>query len=101
MSKARTLKETPHGRRCGLDVWPIGFNPRKSFAEQEFAGMREKFLEYVEFVEQFGKPLGIISGSRFRAFGVDGDLPHCELEHWATKYRFPDGAPVSKEPNHV
>ncbi len=89
-SKAATLRQTPHGRRCAVDCWPVGFNPVLDFASQP--GMREKFLEWVEFVEEHGKSLGVISGARFKAFGADGDLPHCEVANWR-RYSFPDGLP--------
>ncbi len=87
MSKARTLKETPHGRRCAVDVWPVGFNPHRSFDDQP--GMRDKFLLWGRFVES----KGFKWGGRFKSFG-DGDMPHCEIPAWHARFRFPDGEPI-------
>ena len=39
MTRASTLRQTPHGRRCGLDAYPVGFNPHRSFDDPSNAGM--------------------------------------------------------------
>jgi hypothetical protein len=91
MSKARTLEDTPHGRRCAVDCHPVGFVPSKSFAEQPFFGMREKFKEWGLFVEL----CGFVWGGRFGGFGRDGDMPHAEIPHWRTLFQFPGGEPVN------
>lgn len=96
LSKANTLRKTPHGRRCAVDCHPVGFKPNRDFKSQP--GMREKFLEWADFVIEHGAPLGIISGGRFKAFGVDGDLPHAEIEGWSKLYSFPSGEPIVPPP---
>ncbi len=91
LSKARTLRETPHGRRCAIDCWPVGFRPNRDFKSQP--GMLEKFEAWCAFVDVHGKPLGIRSGRHFKGFGLFGDMPHAELADW-TKRQFPSGDPI-------
>lgn len=87
-SKAQTLKDTPHGRRCAIDVHPDGFKANRDFKSQP--EMREKFLSWGAFVESHG----FIWGGRFGGFGSDGDMPHCEIRNWRARYKFPSGEPV-------
>lgn len=94
LSRAKTLKQTPHGRRCGLDLRPKGFNPHRSFEDPSNAGMLEKFQTWGAFVDRFGTPLKIRWGGHFKGFGKNGDMPHAELIDWDVRYRFPDGEPV-------
>lgn len=94
LSKAATLQQTPHGRRCAVDVWPVGFNEHRSFDDASNAGMLDKFKEWGAFVDKFGPALGIRWGGHFAGFGKFGDMPHAELIGWDTKYRFPSGEPV-------
>lgn len=89
LSRARTLEDTPHGRRCAVDCHPVGFDPHKSFADQA-PGMREKFKAWGAFVEA----CGLVWGGRFGGFGFDGDTPHAEIPHWRTLFQFPSGEPV-------
>ncbi len=91
MSRARTLKETPHGRRCGLDVYPFGFNPHRGWADPSNAGMLEKCITFGLFVDKYGPPLGLRSGRHFTGFGIYGDIVHVEISDWATRYQFPSG----------
>lgn len=88
LSKARSLKETPHGRCCALDCHPVGFRPNRSFADQP--GMRELFVAWGRFAEK----RGFVWGGRFKSFGGDGDMPHVEIQYWHKRFRFPDGAPI-------
>lgn len=88
MSKARTLEETPHGRRCAVDCHPVGFNPHRDFKSQP--EMRGKFIAWGGFAEL----CGFTWGGRFGGFGSDGDMPHVEIPHWRTHFQFPDGDPV-------
>ncbi len=92
LSKAATLQQTPHGRRCAVDVWPVGFNPHRGFDSQP--GMEEKFRGWGHFVDTYGPALGIRWGGHFTGFGKFGDMPHAELIGWDTKYQFPSGEPV-------
>lgn len=94
LSKARTLRETPHGRRCAVDVWPVGFNPHRGFGDPSNAGMLERFNAWGAFVDQHGPALGIRWGGHFPGFGPFGDMPHAEIATWATAFRFPGGEPV-------
>lgn len=94
MSRAATLKQTPHGRRCGLDAYPVGFNPHRGFDDPSNEGMLEKFLSWVAFVDKYGPALGLRSGRHFRNFGPYGDIPHVELIDWDTRFQFPSGDPV-------
>lgn len=89
LSRARTLEDTPHGRRCAVDCHPVGFDPHKSFKDQA-PGYREKFLAWGAFVEA----CGLVWGGRFGGFGSDGDMPHAEIPHWRTLFQFPSGEPV-------
>lgn len=101
MSKARTLAETPHGRRCAVDCHPVGFNPHRDFKDPSNAGMLEKFKAWVAFVELYGKELSIISGGHFSGFGAGGadvphgDMPHAELKDWYKRFKFPSGEPAA------
>ena len=90
LSKARTLRETPHGRRCGLDVYPLGFNPHRSFEDASNAGMLQKCRDFVAFVDKYGPPLGLRSGAHFLNFGPLGDIVHVELADWISR-SFPGG----------
>lgn len=94
LSRARTLRETPHGRRCGLDAYPLGFNPHRGFADPSNAGMLDKFLLWVAFVDRHAAELGIRSGRHFTGFGPYGDIPHVELVDWDKRFQFPSGDPV-------
>lgn len=89
-SKAKTLKQTPHGRRCGLDLRPKGFNPHRGFAHPSNAGMLEKFKLWGAHVRKHGPDLGIRWGGDFKNFGPYGDMPHAELIDWP-KRAFPSG----------
>lgn len=83
LSKAATLKQTPHGRGAALDVHPVGFNPNAGFDTQP--GMREKFVSFGTWAES----KGFTWGGRFGSFGKDGDLPHIEIKNWATRFAYP------------
>ncbi len=89
-SHARTLQETPHGRRSAIDMRPVGFNPHRGFDHASNFGMLEKFLAQVAFIDKYGPALGIRSGAHFKNMGPLGDLPHFELCDWVSR-RFPSG----------
>lgn len=94
LSRARTLRETPHGRRCAIDAYPLGFNPHRSFEDSSNAGMLGRFLLWVDFVDKYGPALGLRSGRHFSGFGPYGDIPHVEIIGWDTRFAFPSGDPV-------
>lgn len=89
-SKAQTLKQTPHGRRCGLDLRPKGFNPNRGFDHPSNVGMLEKFKAWGAHVRKHGAELGIRWGGDFKGFP---DLPHAELVGWQHR-AFPSGEPL-------
>lgn len=89
-SKAKSLKQTPHGRRCAVDLWPKGFNPSRGFDHPSNAGMLDRFRVWGAFVDKHGPRLGIRWGGHFAGFGIYGDMPHAELRDWL-KRAFPSG----------
>lgn len=79
LSRATTLRSTPHGRAAALDVWPEGFNPRRGFDVQP--SMEPLFRIFGEWAER----QRVLVGDReflFRWLGKAGDLPHVELIGW-------------------
>lgn len=93
-SKAKTLRQTPHGRRCAVDAWPVGFNPNRGFDHPSNVGMLDKFKAWGAFVDKHGPRLRIRWGGHFKGFGIYGDMPHAEIIFWDTRYQFPSGEPV-------
>ncbi len=94
LSRAPTLRETPHGRRCALDIWPVGFAANRDFDHQPLPGMLDKFRAWGVFVDKHGPALGLRWGGHFAGFGLFGDMPHVELIGWQALYQFPGGEPV-------
>lgn len=93
LSRATTLKTTPHGRGAALDVWPVGFNAYgPTLSEQP-----ESMAQFTEF-GAFAKARGLVWGGDWTNFkqsaaqkdGIDpgGDWPHVELASW-TSLPFP------------
>lgn len=89
-SKAQNLRQTPHGRRAAIDLWPMGFNPNRGFDHPSNAGMLDRFRYWGRFVDKHGPALGIRWGGHFTGFGQYGDMPHAELADWL-KRAFPSG----------
>jgi hypothetical protein len=91
-SRATDVSQTPHGRGAALDVWPEGFSPFLSFADQP--DMQDMMQQFGEWAESHG----MVWGGRFRGvYGSDpsitGDWPHVELPQWvALPYPPPDYA---------
>lgn len=94
-SKAKSLKQTPHGRRAAVDLWPKGFNPNRSFEHPSNVGMLERFKYWGAFVDKHGPALGIRWGGHFNGFGQYGDMPHCEMSDWARR-AFPSGELIAQ-----
>lgn len=69
-SKARTLKETPHGRAGAIDVAPVN-----DAGTPIFTGPREQFFA----IGAFGKLLGLEWGGDFANL-FDG--PHLQVPGW-------------------
>jgi hypothetical protein len=72
LSNAITLAQTPHGRGAALDIWPDGFDPRRSFDAQP--GMRELMAVFGQWAEA----KGFAWGGRW----TKPDMPHVEIRDW-------------------
>lgn len=81
LSNACTLADTPHGRGAALDIWPVGFVPTKTYAQQP--GMLEKMQEF----GRWAASKGWVWGGNWS----NPDYPHVELKNWrALPYPPPD-----------
>jgi hypothetical protein len=74
LSNACTLADTPHGRGAALDIWPVGFVPTKSHAEQPLPGMLERMMEFGRWARSKGYEWG--------GDWADPDYPHVQLRAW-------------------
>lgn len=82
LSNACTLADTPHGRGGALDIWPEGFIPTKSYAEQP--GTRELMIAF----GQWAKSKGYVWGGDW----ANPDYPHVEMRNWRSlPYPPPNG----------
>jgi hypothetical protein len=84
-SKARTLKETPHGRGGAADALPAVLDPSGRWVKAIYDGKhpegRKRLLIYGELAEQ----AGLRWGGRFKPLDKDGlgwDLAHVEVFDW-------------------
>jgi len=78
-SKAKTLKETAHGRGAAVDMWPVDFNPAVSLDLQPVAKVR--FIYMREWAESQGL---VLIGTPYESW----DMPHWQLPNW-TNYPYP------------
>lgn len=80
VSRAEDLSQTAHGRGAAIDVWPLNFDPFKSFQEQP--DMFPLFMEWAAFVERHGFKSGRHFTNIVAPDGVVGDWPHAEMYDW-------------------
>lgn len=76
-SNACTLESTPHGRGCGLDVYPVGFNTQLDLSQQP------EILEKFKVISEAGEAFGLTSGIHFHIGpSKSPDYPHLEVTDW-------------------
>jgi hypothetical protein len=74
LSNAFDAAHAPHVHGGALDVWPIGFVPNRSFADQPEADYEQLMAVFGYFAEQ----RGFVWGGRWSK----PDMPHVELKDW-------------------
>jgi hypothetical protein len=84
LSKAGDLYSTPHGRGAALDIYPVGFDPHRSFEDQpEMAGLMAQFASWAsQQTVVLGQ--GTPTQQSFTFYpGINfGDYPHIEIKGW-------------------
>jgi hypothetical protein len=96
LSNAKTLRQTPHGRGCALDVWPLSF---LEFVPLSSGGTAQRWAAWAELPQrvrdefrafgEFAERNGFRWGGRFRGkLFPNGDQPHVELMDWQ-RWPFP------------
>jgi len=87
-SKAKTLRETPHGRGAAFDLWPVGFNPSGVALTRSSAMHVNKKAEFYA-IGQAAEAFGLIWGGNWKTLY---DLPHVEVPNWQQLPYPPRGA---------
>lgn len=77
LSRAANLASTAHGRGAALDLYPDGFDPHRSWAEQPLGEQMVKGYFYA--MATFFESRGLVWGGRWKGFP---DWPHFEVPDW-------------------
>lgn len=80
VTNAKTLADTPHGRRGAVDLWP--YKPESVAAGTfvpDFDVERPETLARYRAMGEAGKRMGLVWGGDFKTLR---DLPHFEVPDW-------------------